>query len=199
MEFWQNHKNCQSHCEGCPGCDAPYPLGGLGDPDADVMLVGMEPAYNVDDDFVSTDMHWDKANAMLFINRKQQANPLWQHLNNVASAIDVPPWELYFTNVAKCNVEDSEYEERKEHCLEYLKTEIDDVDPQVLIAHGGKVCSVMEDLLGVDISGVPHGELFDTDFGQLLCLYHWGYAYRQGNVKEYDEFVRIKLEGMDEF
>lgn len=191
---WQFRQSESSHCEGCPGCDSPYPLGGIGDPDADVMLVGMEPAYNVDEVTVDMDDTWEQAKRKMELERESSNNPLWRHMENVALAIDVSPLDLYFTNVAKCG--NGDFEERVDHCENYLAAEITAVNPQVLLLHGGKCITVAGDILGLDFGrsvGAVHGELFEMRSFDVLPLYHWGYVYRQGNVTEYNSLVAKRV------
>lgn len=195
MRAWQNQQYGIQQCESCPGGDAPYPLGGIGDEDADVMLVAMEPAYNIDSPLVDGDEDWDKARTLLMMERKRSSNPLWRHMECVADAAGCDPSELYFTNLAKCNTPDSSFEERFGHCDSYFPEEVADVDPKLIIGHGSKVCNVLDEWLQLDLPDhVPHGEVFRSLSQTVLILYHWGYAHRNGTVDEYREVTATNVE-----
>lgn len=149
----------------------------------------MEPAYNVDVTVTMQD-EWDVAKRKLMLERELSDNPLWQHMKNVASAADQEPRDLYFTNVAKCN-SDSDFDDRAQHCMEYLPGEILEVDPKLILLHGGNVLNVTSDMFNIsyDSVGDVHGTLHSLNTFQVLPLYHWGYSYRQGNVEEYNTLV----------
>lgn len=191
---WQNRKDCSSRCESCPGCEAPYPLGGVGAPDeADIMLVGQEPAYNIDMDRVNMDMSWGEARRQFIEDRRESLNPLWKHMMNVAIAAECSPEELYFTNLAKCNDGDSPWSVRADHCQPYLAREVGLIDPDVLLLYGSKVIQRVFEMFGLNFSGSVgdvHTEVFETNTLKLIPLYHWGYPYRKGTVDEYNEAVR---------
>lgn len=189
MSTWHNFQDGTSHCDECPGQEAPYPLSGIGDMHADVMLVGQEPAYNVDSDIVDTEMDWYNAMNTMIQNRRDSMNPLWKHMMNIALAVQCSPTELYFTNLAKCAVDSASYEDCLEHCRGYFPREIAQVDPRVLLLHGSKVINVVFEMFDIEWSGTVgdvHGETFETSSLTLLPLYHWEYAYRQGTVDEYN-------------
>ncbi len=113
---WQNRCDCTSLCEGCPGCDAPYPLGGLGAPNSDPVLVAQEPAYKVERDTVDLEMKWDRARQVMEENRRESMNPLWRQILFVAEAASLGITDLYFTNLAKCNEGESTWRARYENC-----------------------------------------------------------------------------------
>lgn len=190
---WQNRRSQSGHCDGCPGCDAPYPLTGVGNRYATVMLVGQEPAYNVDDDRIDMDMSWYDAADQVIKDRKESMNPLWKHMMNVAVAADCAPEDLYFTNLAKCDDGDSDWHERFDHCHTYFAREIALVDPSVLLLYGTKVSQAVFEMFGLDLPdalGDAQGNVYETSSLNLVPLYHWGYAYRRGNVDEYNDTVR---------
>lgn len=197
---WENHRKRSSNCANCPGCDAPYPLGGLGDPDADIMVVAQEPAYNVDDDAFAehgSDADWPAAKRAMEQRRRIDINPLYKHLVNIAVAAECEPYDLYFTNVAKCDDGNSTFVERASQCKSYLIDEIASVDPELILLHGGKVIRTVLPMFGFDepasISTV-HGSVFEARSVKLLTLYHWGYAYRTGDVTKYNDLVFKKVE-----
>lgn len=187
---WRNKREASHRCEGCPGCDSPYPLGGIGNPHARVMLIAQEPAYNVDEDKVDIDMSWHKAKSQLEEDRQESMNPLWRHMMNISLALECDPLDLYFTNLVKCAAGD--WDERADHCSPYIGGEFAQVDPDLIILHGGKVIEHMFESFDIDWSGAVgdvHGEVFESSSLKFLALYHWGYAYRQGNVSEYNSTV----------
>lgn len=195
-EVWRNRQLEVDNCDSCPGCNAPYPLA-FGNTDADVMLVGMEPAYNLDERVANIEMDWEDVKDKLLVERKACENPLWQHMENVALAANTVPGNLYFTNVAKCGGTSDDFDERVNHCSGYLKQELITVDPQVLLLHGGNVLDVAADILGIEelsgSVGSVHGEWFQKYSMNILPLYHWGYAYRRGNVTEYNKLVAKRV------
>lgn len=189
---WDNWQLGASHCDGCPGQSAPYPFSGIGNEKADLMLVGMEPAYNVDDDTVDPEMTWLEAKHTMEENRRESLNPLWKHMMNIALVAKCSPEHLYFTNLSKCSTSDASFEECFEQCRGYLPREIGHVDPEALLLHGSNVIDVIFDMFGIEWSGTVgdvHGEIFETNGLKLVTLYHWGYAYRQGNIESYNDEV----------
>jgi len=197
---WQNFNDGASHCSECPGQDAPYPLGGIGNQHADIVLVGQAPAYNVDVDELldgaAEELYWHEAEKQLIQDRRESMNPLWKHMMNVAVAAQCAPTDLYFTNIVKCN-SDASYHDCLEHCRNYFPREIAEVDPEVLLLHGSKVTTTVLDMFEIDWSasiGDVHGEQHETSGLTLVTLYHWGYAYRQGNVDEYNDTVADAVE-----
>ncbi len=192
--IWQSFQAGESHCDGCPGQEASYPLMGLGSTNASVMLVGMEPAYNIDESSVDSDMNWWDARDAMTDDRRSSMNPLWKHMMNIGIAAQCSPTDLYFTNLSKCNVDD--FDGCFEHCRSYLPREIAVVEPQVLLLYGSKVINVVFDMFGIDWSGTVgdvHTEPHETGSLTLLPLYHWGYAYRQGDVETYNEEVKTAV------
>lgn len=154
------------------------------------MVVGEEPAYNVDNDSTSLDMDWFEAKRSLERDREASNNPLWKHLRNIAIAAGCSPEDLYFTNIVKCATGD--WDERAEHCVPYLAGEIASVEPNMMILHGGKVISEVFDMLDIDWSGSVtdvHGETFEFHNITILTFLHWGYAYRKNMVSEYNTAV----------
>jgi uracil-DNA glycosylase len=189
---WQNFQDGVSHCSECPGQEAPYPLGGIGNHGADVMLVGQEPAYNVDDDTVTTEMNWLDAVATMIQNRRDSMNPLWKHMMNVAVAAECSPTDLYFTNISKCSTDNTSFSDCLEHCRGYFPREVAQVDPDVMLLYGGKVISTVFDMFDIEWSGSVgdvHGEIHETSSLKLAAFYHWGYIYRQGDLTSYREEV----------
>jgi uracil-DNA glycosylase family 4 len=196
-EVWQNRQQEVGFCEGCPGCESPYPLGGVGNDDADIMLVGVEPAYNLDELYVDMDMSWQEAKPDILLERKASDNPLWRHMENVALAADCAPGELYFTNVAKCAA--GSYEERVENCIGYFKQEVITVDPDVILVYGGKAIDAVFDVMGLEQSGTVgnmHTQMFETSSYKVVPLYHWGYIYRRGSISEYNTEVAKVVSNM---
>lgn len=185
---WDNQHSCSGPCEGCPGCDSPYPLG-FGSVKSKIMMIGMEPAYNIDEDHAA-DLRWTWARVQLMKDRMDSQNPLWKHMCVVAEAADTHPEFLYFTNLSKCSTGD--FDVRVDHCRPYLVDEIITVDPELLLLYGGKVISSVFEMFSLkqpNTIGAVQGDVFEKAGRKLMPLYHWGYAYRQGNVDEYDQIV----------
>lgn len=190
--IWHSFKEGTSHCSGCPGQEAHYPLGGIGSTEANLMLVGQEPAYNLDTDTVDSDMSWSEAHERLIEDRRESMNPLWKHMMNIAVAAGCEPEQLYVTNLAKCATEDSSFEDCHEHCSPYFARELGVVDPKVLLLHGSKVISSVFKLFGIEWNGTVgdvHAEIFEHAELTIVPLYHWGYSYRRNTVSEYNQEV----------
>lgn len=189
---WQNRRTCSSLCEGCPGCDSPYPLGGLGDPDSDLMLLAQEPAYNVDEDTVELPMPWQEAKETMEENRRQSMNPLWRQMTVVSGAVGLKPTDLYFTNLAKCNDRKSSWQARFDQCRGYFLRELEIVSPEVILLYGRDVIDAVLDMWGLEppnkISEV-HAQRKEVPGRTLVPLYHWAYAARSGWINRYNQEV----------
>lgn len=198
---WQNWKTGSSCCEGCPGQEALYPLGGLGDPDSDLMLIGKEPAYNVNENTVRGDMSWPEAKQAMERDRRSHPNPLQRQMRTVADAAGLSgPADLYFTNSAKCNdgkcasrdSEGSSWEERYGHCQGYLLRELETVSPSVLLLYGRHAIDVAFEAHGLDspskVSDV-HTQPRQTSGRTLVPLFHWAHPAREGWIDRYNQEV----------
>lgn len=189
---WQNRRTCSSLCEECPGCDSPYPLGGLGDPDSDLMLLAQEPAYNVDEDTVELRMPWQEAKETMEENRRQSMNPLWRQMTVVSEAVGLRPTDLYFTNLAKCNDRKSSWQARFDQCRGYFLRELEIVSPEVILLYGRDVIDAVLDMWGLEppdkISEV-HAQRKEVPGRTLVPLYHWAYAARSGWINRYNQEV----------
>lgn len=189
---WQNRRTCSSLCEECPGCDSPYPLGGLGDPDSDLMLLAQEPAYNVDEDTVELRMPWQEAKETMEENRRQSMNPLWRQMTVVSEAVGLRPTDLYFTNLAKCNDRKSSWQARFDQCRGYFLRELEIVSPEVILLYGRDVIDAVLDMWGLEppdkISEV-HAQRKEVPGRTLIPLYHWAYAARSGWINRYNQEV----------
>lgn len=195
---WRNQREKDGPCTSCPGCLSSYPLA-FGDEDADIMLVGMEPAYNVDTDRGELQdlATYEEAMPILIHDRRESQNPLWRHMVNVALAAECQPEDLYFTNIAKCGSGD--FDSRVNHCLGYFRNELVTVRPKLILLHGGKVINKvyeMYDLPRPKSVGSVHGKHVEFVSATLLPLYHWGYAYRNNTVDEYDKTVANAVEAL---
>ena len=195
MDIWENQQDGCHRCSGCPGRDSPYPLYGVGNPESPIMLIGQEPAYNVDEENVDSSMSYHEARRQWIEDRRSPPNPLWKHMMNVGLAFEMPPDQLYFTNLVKCAAGD--WDERLENCQPYLGRELGEVDPKVIILHGSKVISVVLQMFDIDWSGTVsdvHTESFVVEDTDIVCFYHWGYPYRTGSIDEYNREVRETLQ-----
>lgn len=193
---WQNWKNGSSHCRGCPGQKALYPLGGLGDPNSDLMLVAKEPNYNVEENTVRRDMSWPEAKQAMEQDRRSPPNELWQQMRTVADAAGLNgPTDLYFTNPAKCNDKEdpgSPWEERYDHCRQYLSQELETVSPEVLLLYGRHAIDATFEEHGLDSPSRVrdvHARPRQAAGRTLVPLFHWAHAMREGRIDEYDQEV----------
>jgi uracil-DNA glycosylase len=180
---WQNWKNGRSHCQGCPGRHARYPLGGLGDPDSDLMLVAKEPNYKVKENTVRKDMSWPEAKQAMVQDRRSAPNRLWRQMRTVADAAGLDdPTDLYFTNSAKCNYKkdpESEWEDHYEHCRGYLSWELEIVSPKVLLLYGKRAIEAAYETYGLDPPTTVeevHAQPRQVSGCTLVPLFHWAYA-----------------------
>ncbi len=193
---WQNWKNGSSHCQGCPGQEALYPLGGLGDPGSDLMLVAKEPNYNVQENTVRRDMSWPEAKQAMEQDRRSPPNELWGQMRVVADAASLDdPTDLYFTNPAKCNDKEepgSPWEERYDHCRSYLVRELETVSPEVLLLYGRHAIDATFEAYGLDspskVSEV-HARPRQASGRTLVPLFHWAHEMREGRIDEYNQEV----------
>jgi len=190
---WKNRRVYTSLCEGCPGCDSPYPLGGLGDLNSDLMLVAQDPAYNVGQDTAELKMDWGRAKQALEENCQEAMNPLWRQMLLVAEAAGVGTTDLYFTNLAKCNDGESKWQARFEQCRGYFLRELEIVSPEAILLYGRDVIDAVFGLYGLEVPskiGEVHARARDVPGRTLVPLYHWAYAMRSGQIERYNEEVK---------
>lgn len=200
QQIWSNRQDCAGPCERCPGCDAPYPFYGIGDEDADIMLVGIEPAYNIKEEHTGIGLSWDTAQTMMELDRKQSHNPLWRVMKRIGNAAGQSAEELYFTNVAKCGGSKDSRTERIEHCTDYLEQEIQQVDPDLILVFGSDATEEIKKLAGLGSTNAmksEHGTLYKTEEADIIPFYHWGYAARNGDQKVWNLFVEKKVQDYD--
>lgn len=183
--MWQNWQDGSSKCDGCPGQEAPYPLC-FGNRSSDIMMVGQEPAYNVDEDRVERDMPWMEAQEQMVIDRRESMNPLWRHMMRLGLELEMAPDDLYFTNIAKCNPGSVE------HCRGYIPRELANVNPRVLLLYGSNAIMSVFDMFDIEWSGSVtdvHLEPVDRSHLTIIPTLHWGYAMRNGTFDQYNTEV----------
>lgn len=171
-----------------------YPVFGVGDEDAELMILADSPTYRVEEDeelryrgqvrgwrpassaWESMDEYREWLRQLLELTNPDGA---WDVVEAVAEAVDADPEELYYTTLQK----DGEFDESLDETEDgedpaalneesfskwkpYLEGEIDHVEPRLIIAFGEKTLQALGDLFD------PH-EDFKTDlvpFGEPYVM-----------------------------
>lgn len=151
---------------------------GVGDPDADLMLVGEAPGFNED----------------------QQGEPFvgaaGQLLNGLLEGIGLSREDVYIANVLKCrppNNRDPQQDE-VDSCKDYLRTQITLIDPRVVLTLGNFATKL---LLRTEV-GITRlrGRAYPWWQGRTLVpTYHPAAALRSGErllIEMKDDFALVR-------
>ncbi|MGQ0849254.1 MAG: uracil-DNA glycosylase [Actinomycetota bacterium] len=155
---------------------------GVGDPQADLMLIGEAPGYNED----------------------QQGEPFvgaaGQLLNRLLSAIGMTREDVYIANVIKCRPPNNRDPQQDEidSCKDYLRGQIQLVDPQVVVSLGNFASKL---LLRTDMGITKlRGRTYPWWQGRVLIpTYHPAAALRSGErllgeMQQDFDLARLALE-----
>lgn len=170
-----------------------YPIFGIGDDDAAIMVIADTPTYPVGDDeelqrrsqvrgwrpnttaWESVDQYREFCSELI-----EQANPdgTQDILEAVASAVDQNPDELYFTTLQKDGAFDESLDETEDSkdpaklnessraaWAPYLEDEIDHVDPDLIILFGERTLQIL-----LDSYGRPDTPIEDVPYGELYVI-----------------------------
>lgn len=148
----------QIRCSGCNACE----LGrtrtklvfGDGNPDAKVMLVGEGPGEQED------------IQGVPFVGRAGQL------LDDMLKMIDLDRRCVYIANIVKCRPPHNRdpLPEEREACSQWLRQQIDIVDPEIIICLGRIAAT---SLISEDFRITrQHGQWFDLGGRRCLAIYH---------------------------
>lgn len=206
-EMRHNAQNGLGYCDGCPAqeaTDGEYVNPGLFDYDAEVMFVTMDPSH---------DPHWERHETWEEYNREcTERFKTWSGydpLQTILRPLDGVSLEegAWVADSIKCPVDnsrrrvnESEISETFDHCRHYLRREIDEVDPTVIVTlgtdSGERVLAEYFDL-GVSLS--PGSSDCGRVFGRLeppvVISPHWfhGWLGRTTNGMKNVDIVKEKL------
>lgn len=211
-DIWENWKQGNGPCDGCPGRCTPHPLYGTGDEDTDFVIAALEPTYKLDPDHVTgqaDELSWSQAKTLLYSDRVDSTFPLWDLHRELSDYFGIEIRDIYFTNVNKCNpvaTDDADdREESLQHCRQYAKSELTHVNPKVCTVWGKRAMQIVFEEFGKkppDSINAVSGECYDFGSMKVVPFPHWGYTMRYGNmsISTFWEFACQKVEeALDEY
>jgi len=164
-------------CRKCPLWETrTLPVVGVGSHDAHIMFVGEAPGANED------------ATGVPFCGRAGKV------LDEVIESVGLKREDVYICNVLKCrppgNRDPNPYE--KIACVDYLKRQIEIIQPKVICAMGNHAAGFIFEQFGLSdkLTGISklHGQAFDSpSFSypvKIVSLYHPAVATYNPNMKE---------------
>lgn len=206
-EIRYNAQNALGHCEDCPAqeaTDGEYVNPGFLNYDADIMFITMDPSH---------DPHWERHETWDEYNRYyterfkttsgyRQLKTLLQPLDSISLDEDV-----WIADSIKCPVDNSrrevselEISETFEHCRHYLRREIEEVDPTVIVTFGADSGErVLDEYFDVHVSlntgSSDCGRTFEQLNPPVIISPHWfhGWLDRTTNGVKNIDIVSEKL------
>lgn len=192
-EIVTNARTCAGPCEGCPATTdtradgEPRSKGvnpGLGNYDADVMFVTIEPspAHGKLIDWDAYD--WDGYNERYY-DRLLHRWDSGRAIREIIAPIDgVTTDDVWVADSIKCppksGQDDQARSEEFAHCRRYLAREIEEIDPEIIVALGNKPATRTLDVLdgpSVHMGTASHaGRRFDTH-PELLISTSWPHGW----------------------
>lgn len=185
-EIVNNAKGCKGNCKECPAQSVhqgEYVNPGLGNYDADIVFVTEEPRHIMDWSKYDTwndynDVWWPKikrADAGSFIARLLELVPIQLDDIWLADSIKCPTKEWKAQNLQPADTKNAE-----NHCNNYLRAEINQVDPNGIVTLGKGATIRTLKAIGVDedeLSGFSVENSFglcefDTEIPIVISL-HW--------------------------
>ncbi len=183
----------KARAEGCERCRG---LGSLrdtmvfavGDPDADLMFVGEAPGAEEEK------------------QREPFVGPAGQLLTKIISTMGLRREEVYISNIVKFRPSTGRANqgtanrkptaEEMAASVEYVRAEIEIVEPKLIVALGG---TAMEGLLGIEGSvGRARGTVHDFDGRPAIVTYHPSFLLRSGAIGDKRKVWEDMLIAMEE-
>lgn len=168
-------------CGRCPAYEAGranHATPGFGNPDGDLLVLTAAPLDPFDRETYESWQAYNDTHTDPSLSTGRGGPDLEALLDPIEGCgID----DLWIGHTVKCPPGDDESRALEfESCQHYLKTEIQAVDPQLLLGLGGTACLRALDILGINRSHVPVskecGRLYQTD-PPLLVSTHWQYGW----------------------
>jgi len=204
-KIWTNWQLNSEPCSECPDNDTKnywYPLFGLGNWNADTMVVCDTPAYNIENiEYRYTKNHLTEsmiiqdfktfAEKLLQERLDSNTNILIKILKSIVLGTNLTVHDLYFTNIKKCgNISRVQNHEAYAMCFKNFLIELEVVKPKNIILVGGKAFNMLNNLFKftdetsvMELFKIP--TIFNSHGYKILVVPHWGYYRRLGKIKEY--------------
>jgi uracil-DNA glycosylase family 4 len=156
-------------------------VNGYGDLNADVLVVGEAPG-RLGADITGIPFTRDRSGQLL----QKMLNMIG--LNDSPEFSDHPRLKnVYLTNIVRCNPKGKNNINRSPTCKEiancndYLKLEIEVIDPYLIIPLGLRAC---KSILGKDFNGKSFGKFIKKDERVVIPLWHPAYVIRGGGKQK---------------
>jgi uracil-DNA glycosylase family 4 len=191
-EIVRNALNGHRECDGCPAhqagnCKRVNP--GLGDDDADIAFVTEEPKHFVDWDAHDDWAAWNEQFMQTFPNADGG-----QYIQSLLDPLGVSIHEVWVADSLKCPTIDHDgigttavpAEEAFEHCRPYLKWELRNVGPEIVVTLGNPASQRTLSVLGRSErirSKSDAGRVFETE-PTVVVSPHWGAYSYTSNAEE---------------
>lgn len=205
-EIVSNAQRGEEPCEGCPAhadTGGQFVNPGLLNYEADLMFLTMDPSHYID---WSKYAEWSEYNAekgTLFKNKWRGGKAIAKVLNGVPGF-----WldDIWLGDAVKCPVEndragDVNTAEAFTHCSSYLRRELEEVDPRVVVTMGNNPAEQLLDSIfdlgvGPIKAGTQNcGDIYETT-PPVVVSPHWanGWLGRNDNRQKVEGSIREVLE-----
>lgn len=201
-----NARNGLGTCSGCPAHEdtqGRFVNPGLLNYEADVMILTMDPSHYIDWDAYADWGEYNATTGERFKTEWRGGSAIRKLLHGVPGVtID----DIWLADAVKCPVEndragDVDTAEAFDHCATYLRQEIKEVDPSVVVTMGNNPAEqLLDGIFDVGIGSVKAGTedcgtTYDTDPAVVISP-HWsnGWLGRHGNREKVQESIREVLE-----
>ncbi len=162
---------------GCKKCELwkirKFPVPGEGNPDAEIMLIGLGPGYNENE------------------QGKPFVGQAGKFLDELLKLKNLSREEIYITNVIKCYLPDNKPTQNQiKACSPYLDSQIDIIKPKIILTLGNVATSHIFQKFGLNLEpmGRIHGRIFmvNTLFlkSKIVPMYHPASALYNPGMKE---------------
>ena len=167
-------ENEVNKCKKCPlHKTRKNPVSGEGNPDADIVLIGLGPGYNED------------LEGRPFVGA---AGKLLDELLNLAN---FKRKDIFITNIMKCYLPNNfATQEEIKTCTQYLERQIESIKPKIIITLGNVATSFILSKFDfkVETIGKIHGKRFNINNlllnAEIIPMYHPASALYNPNMKE---------------
>lgn len=192
-QILHNARNGVGACAGCPAQNdtkGQFVNPGLLDPEARLMILTMDPSQFIDWDTYEDWSAYNDEKSQLFRNKWPGGNAIRKILDGIPdTSID----NIWLADAVKCPVNndragDVNTNEAFAHCSKYLKDEIRDLAPEVIVTMGNDpAMQLLNGVFNRNISSIRGGSrdcgrIFDTD-PPVVISPHWanGWLGRNNN------------------
>lgn len=183
-----NARHGQGACQGCPAQEVhqgEYVNPGLLNPDAELMFLTLDPSHRI---------NWDRHVSWSDYNdeygRKFASWRGGKKLSELIRPLGLTLDDIWLGDSVKCPVDNSLYrfdssddiEGCFNHCQHYLHTEVETINPNVIVSLGEDTTIRLLDMLfDIQISGLKTGtsdcgRLFETD-PPVIVSPHWSHGW----------------------